>query len=104
MTDEALTKKEQIDRWLNATCEYFDIDKDVLLGRAKHREATEARSVAMYLLYFNVGLTYKYIGEIFDNRHHSTVIYDVLHIDTGHVNDVKDLAEKKKQGELLCEN
>lgn len=92
--------KEQINKWISATCEWFDIDRVTLLGRSKKREHTEARSVAMWLLYYDVKLTYKYIGEIFDNRDHSTVIYNVDNIDIGHVNAVKDLAEKKNQEEL----
>lgn len=95
--------KELIDKWINATCEYFDIDRATLLGRKRRKHINEARSVAMWLLYYKAELTYKHIGEIFSNRSHSTVILCTHSIDMAHVNAVKDLVETKRQAEMALD-
>lgn len=96
---------ELIDKWINATCEYFGnpyitIDKKLLLGRSRDEQVVAARNVAMYLIYTYEHLSYKNVGKIFDNRDHSTVIHGVNNIDIAHVNAVKDLEKKKRQEEI----
>ena len=91
---------EKINKWLSLVCEYFSIDRDTLLGRSGGQLVADARKVAMYLLHYNVGLTYTLIGEMFDGRDRSGVCKSTANIDIGYVNAVKDLEKTKRQERL----
>ena len=96
---------EQIDKWINATCEYFNIDRDTLLNPPdRDQDVMDARKVAMYLLYTHVGLRHKPIGKMF-HRDRSTIAYHVMdatnhHICRMYVKDVEIIEETKNQVEL----
>jgi chromosomal replication initiation ATPase DnaA len=92
---------EKIKLWLSATCSYFDIDMETLLGRSdRSTYVADARKTAMYILYYKVGLTYQHIGKLFDNRNRSGVQKSINNIDIGYIKAVERLAKTKNQKEL----
>lgn len=60
---------------LQATCEYFWVDQEALLGDNRSHDLMIPRQVAMYLLKNKLHYTYERIGNIFNGREHSAVMY-----------------------------
>lgn len=65
-----------IDQITNATCNYFNIGKEDLLGKKKNKEVVVPRQICMYLICDILGseMPLEAIGNYFD-RHHTTVIH-----------------------------
>lgn len=65
-----------VDQIAQATCDYFNIEKNDLVGRKKNREVTMPRQICMYLVcdILGSGMPLEAIGDYFD-RHYSTVIH-----------------------------
>ena len=60
---------------LTAVSEYFGIELEALLGDNRSRDLMIPRQVAMYLLKNKLRYTYERIGNIFNGREHSAVMY-----------------------------
>lgn len=65
-----------IDQIVSATCDYFNIGKDDLVGKKKNKEVVVPRQICMYLIcdILGSGMPLEAIGGYFD-RHYSTVIH-----------------------------
>ncbi len=64
-----------------AVAEFYGIEPDALTGRARSREVSAARQVAMYLAYKYTNTSLQQIGEALGGRNHSTVLYSCERID-----------------------
>ena len=60
---------------IRATCNYFSITRDELLGKSKRQELVRARQVCIYLLCDRLSLPLISIGKEMGGRDHSTIIY-----------------------------
>jgi len=87
---------------INTICEYFSIDHLDILGQDRKRTLSLPRMLAMYFIRRKTKLTYREIGEIFNNRNHATIIYslntiaDLMDVDKRivvHVNAIEKLME-----------
>lgn len=58
-----------------AVCRYFAQDVSDVSSQSRKREFTVPRQVSMYFMKHKTTLSLKAIGEMFDGRDHSTVIY-----------------------------
>lgn len=65
-----------IDQIVSATCDYFGVGKDDLVGKKKNKEVVVPRQICMYLICDILGssMPLEAIGGYFD-RHYSTVIH-----------------------------
>jgi len=85
---------------LDIVSNYYNISTSDLLSKNRKKKYVFPRQVAMYILKDIYDLTYKKIGQIFNNRDHSTVIYSIeqisndLQIDKTKKNDVDKLLIK----------
>ncbi|MGL6037662.1 MAG: chromosomal replication initiator protein DnaA, partial [Soonwooa sp.] len=81
-------------------CEYFGINRELLLSKSRKREVALPRQLAMYFAKELTNSTYTKIGEEMGGKDHSTVIYacdtirDVSKIDKEIKKYIKDLKER----------
>jgi chromosomal replication initiator protein len=64
---------------LDLCCQFFNVTRKDLIGKAKYRTLIYPRYLSMYLLHSdrNLYLTLTAIGEMFGGRDHSTVIHAI---------------------------
>ncbi|MDD3112959.1 MAG: chromosomal replication initiator protein DnaA [Candidatus Izemoplasmatales bacterium] len=65
---------------LDIVSSYYNISTSDLLSKKRKKQYVFPRQVSMYILKELFDLTYKKIGQIFNNRDHSTVIYSIEQI------------------------
>ena len=70
------------------------MDSEAIKGQGQNKSISAARNVAMYLIREMTDLSLQEIGDIFGNRHYSTVINSVKRID-------KLLKEDPNMGEII---
>ncbi|RRD04727.1 chromosomal replication initiator protein DnaA [Arachnia propionica] len=70
------------DSIITATCEYFSISMDDLVGSSRVAALVRARQIAMYLCRELTDLSLPKIGSRFGGRDHSTVMHSVRKIDS----------------------
>ena len=68
-----------------------------MLSNKRQKQFVFPRQVSMYILKEVYDLTYKKIGQIFNNKDHSTVIYSIEQI----TNDIQTNQNKKTDIEKL---
>ena len=90
-TDKATVRRAMQDILKQTTAEYvptpqriiqyvshcYDLAPDVVTGQSRNRNAATARQVAMYLIRTMTNLSQDEIGQRFNGRDHSTVIYSL---------------------------
>ncbi len=71
------SKKEiiTIDRIVDETCEYFNVEKSALVGKKKHKEIVFPRQVCIYLITDLLSTPLIAIGEYFGGRDHTTIMH-----------------------------
>lgn len=67
---------------IKAVSDYFGVDVESLLGDSRSRDLMIPRQVAMYLLKNKLRYTYERIGNIFNGREHSAVMYSCKKLET----------------------
>ncbi len=70
-TQEILT----IDSIVDKTCEYFSVDKTVLLGKKKTKDIVVPRHICIYLITDLLSIPLISIGEYFGGKDHSTICH-----------------------------
>ena len=60
---------------------YYQLDESVVKGQQRVRAAVEARQISMYLIRVMTNLSQDNIGQLFDNRDHSTVIHSIRQVE-----------------------
>lgn len=85
---------------IKSVSDYFGVDAESILGDSRSRDLMIPRQVAMYLLKNKLRYTYERIGNIFNGREHSAVMYSckkletLLKKDQRLVSDIYSLREK----------
>ena len=69
------------DNILDYISKYYGIEKEVICGQQRVKDAVAARQIAMYLIRSITNLSAVEIGKIFDNRDHSTVLYSLKQVE-----------------------
>jgi chromosomal replication initiator protein len=82
---------------LDIVSNYYNITTTELLSKNRKKKFVFPRQIAMYVLKDLYDLTYKKIGQIFNNRDHSTVIYSIEQIS----NDIQTDKDKKNDVDKL---
>lgn len=82
---------------LDIVSAYYHITPTDLLSNKRQKQYVYPRQVSMYILKEVYDLTYKKIGQIFNNKDHSTVIYSIEQI----TNDIQTNQNKKTDIEKL---
>lgn len=91
-----------IDHVVNATCEYFRVKRDELIGKKRNKEIVVPRQICIYLICDLLGESVPLvsIGEYFGGRDHATVIHarDKISEECKHndviASQVKDIRDK----------
>lgn len=60
---------------INATCNYFKINKPDIIGKKKTKDLAEARMIAIYLITDMLAIPLVSIGQLFGGRDHTTIIH-----------------------------
>lgn len=66
---------------LSYVSRYYQLEESVVRGQQRVRAAVEARQIAMYLIRVMTNLSQDNIGQLFDNRDHSTVIHSIRQVE-----------------------
>jgi chromosomal replication initiator protein len=82
---------------LDIVSSYYHITSTDLLSNKRQKQYVYPRQVSMYILKEVYDLTFKKIGQIFNNKDHSTVIYSIEQI----TNDIQTDHDKKTDIEKL---
>ncbi len=82
---------------LDIVSSYYHITSTDLLSNKRQKQYVFPRQVSMFILKEVYDLTYKKIGQIFNNKDHSTVIYSIEQI----TNDIQTDHDKKTDIEKL---
>jgi chromosomal replication initiator protein len=80
---------------IDLCCEYFGVDKKDITGKKRFVEITQARHMAMYLLYSDkhLDMPLREVGRLFGGRDHSSVTHAVYAIK----NDISIYDDVKKK-------
>lgn len=88
---------EEVLQWVS---DYFGVERESLIGDSRMRDLMIPRQIAMYLLKNKLRYTYERIGNIFNGREHSAVMYSckklelLLKKDQRLASDIYSLREK----------
>ena len=66
---------------LSYVSRYYQLEESVVKGQQRVRAAVEARQISMYLIRVMTNLSQDNIGQLFDNRDHSTVIHSIRQVE-----------------------
>lgn len=71
------SKKEiiTIDRIVEETCNYFNVDKNAIVGKKKNKEIVLPRQICIYLITELLSTPLIAIGEYFGGRDHTTIMH-----------------------------
>ena len=69
------------DNILDYISKYYGIEKEIICGQQRVKDAVAARQIAMYLIRSMTNLSLDDIGKQFDNRDHSTVLYSIQQVE-----------------------
>ncbi|MDE6361703.1 MAG: chromosomal replication initiator protein DnaA [Clostridia bacterium] len=64
-----------MDTIVDATCSYFNVKKQDIIGKKKLKQIVMARQIAIYLIYDMMGVPLATIGSYFGGKDHTTIIY-----------------------------
>ena len=84
MQDIIKSSREYIptpDNILDYISKYYGVDKEVICGQQRVKDAVAARQIAMYIIRSITKLSVVDIGKVFDNRDHSTVLYSLKQVE-----------------------
>ena len=84
MQDIIKSSREYIptpDNILDYISKYYGVDKEVICGQQRVKDAVAARQIAMYLIRSITKLSVVDIGKVFDTRDHSTVLYSLKQVE-----------------------
>ncbi len=90
-------EKTNFNNILDIVAAYYNISTSDLLSNKRKKQYVFPRQVTMYILKDLYDLTYKKIGQIFNGRDHSTVLYSIGQI----TNDIETDKDKKNDVEKL---
>ena len=86
-----------MDTIVDATCTYFNVKKQDIIGNRKLKQLVLARQIAIYLIYDMMGVPLATIGSYFGGKDHTTIIYardkieELIKSDNLVNNQVKDI-------------
>ncbi|MDE6472581.1 MAG: chromosomal replication initiator protein DnaA [Clostridia bacterium] len=86
-----------MDTIVDATCSYYNVKKQDVIGKKKLKQIVMARQIAIYLIYDMMGVPLASIGSYFGGKDHTTVMYardkieDLIKSDNLVNNQVKDI-------------
>lgn len=95
--DMLSTKNEFLpspDLIISEVAQFYQLDSENLKGQGQNKTTSAARNVAMYLIRNMTDLSLQEIGDIFGNRHYSTVISSIKRVE-------KLLKEDPDLGEII---
>lgn len=86
-----------LDTIVDATCSYFNVKKQDIIGKKKLKPIVNSRQIAIYLIYDILGVPLATIGSYFGGKDHTTIIYardkieDLIKTDNLVANQIKDI-------------
>ena len=86
-----------LDTIVDATCSYFNVKKQDIIGKKKLKPIVNARQIAIYLIYDMLGVPLATIGSYFGGKDHTTIIYardkieELIKTDNLIANQIKDI-------------
>ena len=69
------------DNILDYISKYYGIEKEIICGQQRVKDAVAARQIAMYLMRNLTNLPLKEIGEEFGGRNHATVLSSIRKVE-----------------------
>lgn len=79
--ESRIPKKTITQEWMDLVCEFYGVATADLTGPRRQQELVHPRQVLMYLLKYELGLTYPNIGREIGGRDHTTAMHSVEKIE-----------------------
>ncbi|MDE6614898.1 MAG: chromosomal replication initiator protein DnaA, partial [Clostridia bacterium] len=92
-----------LDTIVDATCSYYNIKKEEVIGKKKLKQIVQARQIAIYLINDMLGVPLATIGNYFGGRDHTTIIYardkiekeiETNNLMANQIKDIKNMIQK----------
>ncbi|MDE5549035.1 MAG: chromosomal replication initiator protein DnaA [Clostridia bacterium] len=93
-----------LDTIVDATCSYYNIKKEEVIGKKKLKQIVQARQIAIYLINDMLGVPLATIGNYFGGRDHTTIIYardkiekeiETNNLMANQIKDIKNMIQKR---------
>ncbi len=85
----------RIEAIVDAVASVWGIEPEIIFGRSRRQPIAFARQLCMDLAYKKTHLSLCQVGDCFDNRDHTTVVYAIKKVDQASVNkDIKPLIKE----------
>ena len=93
-----------MDTIVDATCSYYNVKKQDVIGKKKLKQIVMARQIAIYLIYDMMGVPLASIGSYFGGKDHTTIMYardkieELIKSDNlvnNQVKDIKNMIQKR---------
>jgi chromosomal replication initiator protein len=75
--DHKHIKKSNSQEWLELVCEFYGIEQGEITGPRRNQELVKPRQILMYLMKYELGMTYPAIGREVGGRDHTTAMHSV---------------------------
>lgn len=72
---ESSKETVSIDNVVQATCDYYNLDKEALIGKKKNKEIVVPRQICIYLICDILSIPLISIGQYFGGRDHTTIMH-----------------------------
>ncbi|MEZ0286797.1 MAG: chromosomal replication initiator protein DnaA, partial [Candidatus Paceibacterota bacterium] len=74
-------KKSIVQEWMELVCDFYQIDKEDITGPRRQQEFVRPRQILMYIMKYEVVMTYPSIGRELEGRDHTTAMHSVEKIE-----------------------
>jgi chromosomal replication initiator protein len=82
MAGEHITQKKSVYQdWLEMICEFYSVEVTDIKGPRRQQELVRPRQILMYLMKYELGMTYPTIGREIGGRDHTTAMHSVEKIE-----------------------
>lgn len=98
-------RKNNVERIKSIVCNYYNQDITIFNSKRRFKQIVEAKHIAIYLSYRNVGIGYGELAKIFKFSNHTTVLHAEKKIKTHikyhrdlafHINELQKIIEQKE--------
>jgi chromosomal replication initiator protein len=74
-------KKSAFQDWMDLICEFYETEASEITGPRRQQEIVKPRQVLMYIMKYELGMTYPTIGREIGGRDHTTAMHSVEKIE-----------------------
>ncbi len=97
--DHRIQKKSVFQEWMELICDFYTVEPSDITGPRRRQDLVRPRQILMYLMKYELGMTYPAIGREIGGRDHTTAMHSVEKIEK----ELKRLPEMFEEMQQLKE-